>query len=130
MNPQLTQRILISTAACGAVLVLVAYALWGAPAAVGALVGGAVATMNALAMKFLVTMGTTPAEGAADPKFMKGRLSILVGGKVVALMLICWLCITRWGVSFDGFTLGIGAMVLGILIGSKLTPPAPAVAEV
>ena len=120
MNPKLTQTILLTTAVSGVVLVLVAYALWGTTAAVGAFVGGSIAVANAAAMKFLVAVGTRP---VGDAKHMRGRLVVMLFLKVTLLMLVCWLCITKWGVSFDGFTLGIGAMVLGILLGSKLAPP-------
>lgn len=120
MNPKLTQSILLATALSGVVLVLAAYALWGTTAAVGAFVGSAIAVANAAAMKFLVAMGTQP---SGDAKHMRGRLVVMLFLKVAILMLVCWLCITKWGVSFDGFILGFGAMVLGILIGSKLAPP-------
>jgi hypothetical protein len=47
-----------------------------------------------------------------------------MGFKTMALALVCWLSITRFHLHFLGFTVGISALVLGIVLGPMLTPNA------
>ena len=82
-------------------------AVWLAPAGV--------ATANWAATRFL---GKSIGKG-------KNPLLALMGFKTMALALVCWLCITRFHLHFLGFTVGISALVLGIVLGPMLTPNEP-----
>ena len=116
MNPQLTDRILLVTAATGLLLVGLAYAIWGGAAALGAAAGAGVAVLNWTIMRFL-------SRGMAAGKVTRGQFLAMTGMKTAGVMTLCWIAITRWGLSFDGFTVGIGALVLGVLVGPKLMGP-------
>ena len=122
MNPHVTQRIFLATALSAVLLSLLAFAIWGAGAALGAAVAGGLAAANWGAIKVLSTR-------VAEGRFSKNGFMVALAFKSGVLMLLCWLCITRFGVDFNGFTLGIGALVLGVLAGSALTPPAPVAEE-
>lgn len=116
MNAQLTDRILLATAAGGMLLVGLAFALWGAEGAIAAAVGAGVATANWAATRFLGKLAVGKG---------KNPLLALMGFKTMALALVCWLCITRFHFHFLGFTVGISALVLGIVLGPMLTPSEP-----
>jgi hypothetical protein len=124
MNAQLTDRILLATAAGGVLLTGLAFAIWGGQGALAAAVGATVATANWAATRFL---------GKASIGKGKNPLLALMGFKTMALALVCWLCITRFHLHFLGFTVGISALVLGVLLGPMLTPsssePSPTSAD-
>jgi hypothetical protein len=115
MNAALTDRILLATAAGGVLLVGLAFAIWGGEGAIAAAVGATVATANWAATRFL---------GRASMGKGKNPLLALMGFKTMALALVCWLAITRFHLHFLGFTVGISALVLGIVLGPMLTPNA------
>lgn len=117
MNPQLTDRILLATAAGGVLLVGVAFALFGGSAALAAAVGAVLALTNWVATRFLAKNAI--AKG-------KGALLGLMGFKTATLGVLCWICITRLDLHFFGFTLGISALVIGVVLGPMLTPTPPA----
>lgn len=116
MNAALTDRILLATAAGGVLLVGLAFAIWGGEGAIAAAVGATVATANWAATRFL---------GRASMAKGKNPLLALMAFKTMALALICWLSITRFHLHFLGFTVGISALVLGIVLGPMLTPNSP-----
>ena len=39
----------------------------------------------------------------------------LLGAKLVVLLAVCWALLARWGVDPLGFSVGLGALVLGML---------------
>lgn len=120
MNSQSPSKILSATVASSILLTLTAFAIWDEHAALGAAVAGVVACVNAYAIHWVTSKAST-----LNP----GGLAGLVLFKTIALLVSCWICIVKIGVDFNGFTLGIGALVLGVLLGSALTPKASNVAE-
>ncbi len=116
MNPHLTQRIFLATIASAVLLTLLAYAVWGSDAAIGAAVAGGVAAANWGAIFWM-------SDRVAKGRFSKNGFMIAVAMKSGVLMALCWLSITRFGLDFNGFTLGIGALVLGVLVGNVMAPP-------
>lgn len=122
MSPHVTQRILICTAASAVLLTGVAFAIWGGAAAIGALSAGVVASLNWAATLFL-------SKRLIAGMFTRRGFGIALMFKSASLLLLCWILVAQVGVDFNGFTLGIGSLVLGVLGGWALTPPAQAVAE-
>lgn len=122
MNPHLTHRISLATALSAAALSLLALAIWGAEAAVAAALAGVLATANWVAIHWV-------SRRVAEGRFRRSGLMVALAFKSGLLMLVCWLCIRRFGVDFNGFTLGMGALVMGVLAGSALAPPLAEVAE-
>ena len=122
MSPHVTQRILACTAASALLLTGVAFALWGAAAAVGALAAGLVASANWAATLVL-------SKRLVAGMFTRRGFGIALMFKSASLLLLCWILVAQIGVDFHGFTLGIGSLVLGVLGGWAMTPPARAVAE-
>ncbi len=116
MNPKLTHRILLATAASAVLLSGLAFAIWGAASAFGAAVAGLLAAANWGVIKVL-------SERVAKGRFSKNGFMVVLAFKLGALMLLCWLAITRFGVDFNGFTLGMGALVLGAIGGAALSEP-------
>ncbi len=95
-----------------AAMVALAYLLGGRDAAFGAAVGGAVAVVDAWVLIWLVVRVV---EGA---DFMRRSFAaVLLGTKLFALLAICWAILDRVGVDPFGFSLGLGALVIGMLIG-------------
>ena len=90
MNPHVTQRIFLATALSAVLLFLLAFAIWGAAAAVGAAVAGGLAAANWGAIKVLSTR-------VAEGRFSKNGFMVALAFKSGVLMLLCWLCITRFG---------------------------------
>ncbi|MEM9069325.1 MAG: hypothetical protein AAGE52_12500 [Myxococcota bacterium] len=122
MNPHLTQRIVLATLASAVLLTGLAFAIWGATAALGAAVAGGIAAANWAAIRLLSVR-------VAEGRIRKSGFMVVLAFKSGVLMLLCWLCITRFGIDFNGFTLGMGALVLGVLGGSALTPVPKTVEE-
>ncbi len=122
MNPQLTQRISLATALSAALLALLALALWGPEAGIAAILAGALAAANWGAIHWVCRR-------VAEGRFRRNGLMVALAFKSGLLMLVCWLAIRRFGVDFNGFTLGMGALVLGVLAGPALTPPVAEIAE-
>lgn len=122
MSPHVTQRILVCTAASAILLTGVAFAIWGLGAAIGALVAGMIASANWGATLWL-------SKRLIAGRFTRRGFGIALMFKSASLLLLCWILVAQIGVDFNGFTLGIGSLVLGVLGGWALTPPARAVAE-
>ena len=92
------------------VLTGLAFVLGGAGIGVGAAVGGVVATLDAWAITWLASRIVNGA-GFIGRGFAAG----LLGAKLVVLLAVCWALLGRWGVDPLGFSVGLGALVLGML---------------
>jgi hypothetical protein len=92
------------------VLTGLAFVLGGASIGIGAAVGGIVATLDAWAITWLASRIVNGA-GFIGRGFAAG----LLGAKLVVLLAVCWALLARWGVDPLGFSVGLGALVLGML---------------
>jgi hypothetical protein len=92
------------------VLAGLASVLGGASVGIGAAVGGVVATLDAWAITWLASRIVNGA-GFIGRGFAAG----LLGAKLVVLLAVCWALLARWGVDPLGFSVGLGALVLGML---------------
>ena len=72
--------------------------------------GGIVAALDAWAITWLASRIVSGA-GFIDRGFAAG----LLGAKLVVLLTLCWALLARWGVDPVGFSVGLGALVLGML---------------
>jgi hypothetical protein len=45
----------------------------------------------------------------------RGLAAALLGAKLALLLAVCWALLARWGVDPLGFSVGLGALVLGML---------------
>jgi hypothetical protein len=84
--------------------------LGGISVGTGAAVGGIVAVLDAWAITWLASRIVNGA-GFIDRGFAAG----LLGAKLVVLLAVCWALLARWGVDPVGFSVGLGALVLGML---------------
>ncbi|MBW2162705.1 MAG: hypothetical protein GQ551_04945 [Myxococcales bacterium] len=84
--------------------------LGGVSIGIGAAVGGTVAALDAWAITWLASRIIGGA-GFIDRGFAAG----LLGAKLVVLLAVCWALLARWGVDPIGFSVGLGALVLGML---------------
>ena len=92
------------------VLTGLAFVLGGPTIGIGAAVGGAVAAVDAWAITWLASQIV----GGAG--FLgRGFAAALLGAKLVILLAACWALLARWGVDPLGFSVGLGALVLGML---------------
>lgn len=92
------------------VLTGLAFVLGGVGIGIGAAVGGIVATLDAWAITWLASRIVNGA-GFIGRGFAAG----LLGAKLVVLLAVCWALLARWGVDPLGFSIGLGALVLGML---------------
>lgn len=92
------------------VLTGLAFVLGGVNVGIGAAVGGVVATLDAWAITWLASRIVNGA-GFIGRGFAAG----LLGAKLVVLLAVCWALLARWGVDPIGFSVGLGALVLGML---------------
>ena len=99
-------------AAAAAALVAFAFLLGGRTTAVGAAAGGLVAVLDAWVLVWLVVRVV---DGASFVR--RSFAAILLGTKLFALLGVCWVLLDRVGVDPLGFSLGLGALVVGMLIG-------------
>jgi hypothetical protein len=91
-------------------LVGLGFVLGGTTVGAGAIVGAVVATLDALAITWLASRIV---DGAGFVS--RGLASALLGAKLVVLLGVCWALLARWGVDPFGFSIGLGALVLGML---------------
>jgi len=87
-----------------------AFVLGGASIGIGAAIGGVVAALDAWAITWLASRIVSGA-GVID----RGFAAALLGAKLVVLLAVCWALLARWGVDPLGFSVGLGALVLGML---------------
>ena len=92
------------------VLTGLAFVLGGASIGIGAAVGGIVATLDAWAITWLASRIVNGAGFVG-----RGLAAGLLGAKLVVLLAVCWALLARWGVDPLGFSVGLGALVLGML---------------
>lgn len=104
-------RIPLYVAAFAAVLVAIGFAL-GADVGVGAMAGAAVALGNAYALRWLVTAITK-----ADPS-QRTAISLALMLKTGTILAIAAGLLFYFHLDPLGFALGIGALVLGLVMGS------------
>jgi hypothetical protein len=98
-------------AAAAAVLVGLAFVLAGGDVGKGAIVGGVVATLDAWAIAWLAK------RIVAGAGFLRSGVAAgLLGVKLVVLLAVCWALLSRWGVDPVGFSVGLGALVIGMLL--------------
>ena len=97
-------------AVAAVVLAGLALVLGGASIGTGAAVGGVVATLDAWAITWLASRIV----GGAG-FLSRGFAAALLGAKLVILLAVCWALLARWGVDALGFSVGLGALVLGML---------------
>ena len=97
-------------AVAAVVLAGLALVLGGASIGTGAAVGGLVATLDAWAITWLASRIV----GGAG-FLSRGFAAALLGAKLVILLSVCWALLARWGVDPLGFSVGLGALVLGML---------------
>ena len=93
------------------VLVGLAFVLAGPRVGVGALVGGVVATADAWAITWLAKRIVSGAGFIGS-----GMAAGLLGVKLVLLLAVCWALLARWGADPLGFSVGLGALVIGMLL--------------
>jgi hypothetical protein len=92
------------------VLTGLGFVLGGVSIGIGAAVGGTVAALDAWAITWLASRIISGA-GFID----RGFAAALLGAKLVVLLAVCWALLARWGVDPIGFSVGLGALVLGML---------------
>ena len=92
------------------VLVGLAFVLGGTVVGVGAVIGGVVATLDAWAITWLAKRIVTGAGFIGS-----GMAAGLLGVKLVVLLAVCWALLARWGADPLGFSVGLGALVIGML---------------
>ena len=97
----------------GAAILLVglAFVLAGSDVGRGAIVGGVLATLDAWAISWLAKRIL-----AAAGFIRSGVAAALLGVKLVLLLAVCWALLSRWGVDPIGFSIGLGALVIGMLL--------------
>ncbi len=93
-------------------LIALGFLLGGTTVGLGAMVGGVVAVLDAWALTWLAVRVVSGA-GVMS----RGFAAVLLGGKLFLLLGICWALLARFGVDPMGFSLGLGALVLGMLYG-------------
>jgi len=111
MSPELSERITQVVAFAGVALIAVSFAFWGGPGALGAFAGALVAMANWGVIRW-VALRVTGRHVQSS-----GRLYLLLGLKTAALMGVCWILLTQVAIHPKGFMIGIGALVIGIVVG-------------
>jgi predicted Kef-type K+ transport protein len=70
-----------------------------------------VATLDAWAIAWLAK------RIVAGAGFLRSGVAAgLLGVKLVVLLAVCWALLSRWGVDPVGFSVGLGALVIGMLL--------------
>lgn len=110
MIEQLRTQTPRNVAVAALVLSSLAFVLGGASIGTGATVGGVVSVLDAWAITWLASRIVLGA-GVVGPGFAAG----LLGAKLVVLLTVSWALLARWGVDPLGFSVGLGALVLGML---------------
>lgn len=110
MIDQLKTRTPRHVAVAAIALTGLAFVLGGGTIGVGAAVGGILATLDAWAITWLAGRIVSGASFIS-----RGFAAALLGAKLVVLLAVCWALLGRWGVDPLGFSVGLGALVLGML---------------
>ncbi len=110
MIDQLKTQTPRNVAVAALVLTGLGFVLGGVNVGIGAAIGGIVAVLDAWAITWLASR-IISAAGFIGRGFAAG----LLGAKLVVLLAVCWALLARWGVDPVGFSVGLGALVLGML---------------
>ncbi|MGB3050574.1 MAG: hypothetical protein WBB42_06220 [Polyangiales bacterium] len=110
MIDQLKTRAPRHVAVAAMVLTGLAFVLGGVSVGTGAAVGGVVAALDAWAITWLASRIISGAGFIG-----RGFAAVLLGAKLVILLAVCWALLARWGVDPIGFSVGLGALVIGML---------------
>lgn len=114
MTSDLTRTIPLYVAGAAFVLTALAFLFGGLQVGLGAVAGTMVAVLDAMAITWLTTRMVGGAQvGFVRPGFAAG----LLGVKLLLLLAVCWALLQRWGVEPIGFSVGMGGLVLGMLLG-------------
>ncbi len=109
----IVRRIAIAAAAIGGVTALAAWWLGGAMAALGAVVGTALGTLNLWALAGLITrLIDTKA-----PSGSKGPAAVLYVAKALGFFILAGFLVSRPWLHREGFMAGFTAVVFAIVVG-------------
>jgi len=103
----------------GAAITATCWIVWGAERGQAALVGSAVGLFNWVALRWLVSR--IVGDGTAG----RAGFSLLLVGKMVALMGIIFVLMSRFSIEPLGLTLGLGGLFVGPVLGSLLVGSRP-----
>jgi hypothetical protein len=92
------------------VLTALGFVVGGISVGIGAAIGGVVAVLDTWAIIWLVTQIVL---GAGVVR--QGVAVALLVTKLGLVLAICWALLARWGADPVGFSLGLGALVVGML---------------
>ncbi len=119
MNSQVTSSITRLVPILAMAFTALAFLMGGLELALGAAIGGAVATMNWVFLRWLTVAITT---GSMQKRAGVTFLLVLKFGVMIAL---CWALIARWGVHPVGFAVGLGALVVAVFVGTAMSASTP-----
>ena len=111
MIDQLKTQVPRYVAGAAVVLVGLAFVLGGPVVGRGALIGGALATLDAWAITWLAKRIVSGAGIIGS-----GVAAGLLAAKLGVLLAVCWALLSRWGADPLGFSVGLGALVIGMLL--------------
>jgi hypothetical protein len=115
--PLATQRMTRPLLTIAAILVSLAYAIWGQDRAVAAAIGAGVGLGNWFALRWL--MQRLVSSGSAH----KAGLSLLLVGKIGLLMAIVFVLISRLALDPIGVAFGLSVLFLGPVVAGLLSAP-------
>jgi hypothetical protein len=113
--PIATQRMTRPLLTIAAILVSLAYAIWGAERAVAAAVGAGVGLANWFALRWL--MQRLVASGATQ----RGGVALLLVGKIGLLMAVVFVLISRLALDPVGIAFGLSVLFLGPVVAGLLS---------
>jgi hypothetical protein len=113
MDQRATGQITIVVAASAPLIAGLTYAVAGARPAMGAAVGGAVALANWAVLRYLAAR--LIARRTGSPRVTVAGLLVV---KMAAMMGLCWVLIAKLGIHPVGFAAGLGALVIGVIVGA------------
>lgn len=106
--------IFASVVGSGAALTAGVFALGGVPAGIGAAAGAVIAVANLWALRGIVRVLVASAAGTRS----SGGLGFFLGPKLLALLGVVWLLLSRHVVSAGPLALGYAALPIGVAIGA------------
>lgn len=112
MKARRIDRVALAIAGAGVVLTVGAFAIGGTHTGVGALCGAIIATLNWLAMRWIMQRlvhGTNKS---------RANVAIFMPLKFAALFAVCWFLLTRGRIDPIGFAIGLSALLLGVFAGA------------
>ena len=112
--PAATHRMTRPLLLIAAIVVVLAFALWGAERGVAALLGAALSVANWFALRWLAARMAARSDGQS------AALSLLLIAKIAALMAIVFVLINRVGVDAVGLAFGLGVLFVGPVLAGLL----------